>query len=61
MARDPLKESQVQLRVSPEMLKRIDGRRNEVGLSRNAWLVRALEWALAQPVKETTVRTVERT
>jgi len=51
---------QVNLRVDGAMLRRIEDRRQHVGLSRNAWLIKALEWALSQPVKETTVRTTER-
>lgn len=51
---------QIPLRVPPSMLKRINERHQQVGLSRNAWLVKALDWALSQPVKETTVRTTER-
>lgn len=35
-----------------ETFKLIDERAARVGLSRNAWIVKALEWALEQPTKE---------
>lgn len=45
----------VLLRISAEQLAEVDERRAEVGLSRNAWLLKALAWALDQPIKTTTV------
>ena len=49
---------QVQLRLPDELAEAIDKRTEKVGLSRNAWLVKALEWALEQPVR--TVKREER-
>jgi predicted HicB family RNase H-like nuclease len=40
----------VLLRVDDKLLDRIDARAAKVGLSRNAWLVKALDWAVTQPV-----------
>lgn len=48
------------LRVPPDLRDRIDARCEQIGeSSRNAWLNRVIEWALAQPVKvdKTEVRT----
>lgn len=42
------------LRIPDELMIRIDERASSVGLSRNEWLVRAIGWALDQPVKTTT-------
>lgn len=39
----------VDLRLPDDLAERIDKRAATVGLSRNAWLVKALEWALAHP------------
>ena len=44
------------LRLPDELAKRIDQRVASVGLSRNAWLVKALTWAVDQPVKTTVER-----
>lgn len=49
---------QVQLRLPDDLAERIDERAGKVGLSRNAWLVKALEWATEQPVR--TVKREER-
>lgn len=46
----------VDLRLPDDLAERIDDRAKKVDLSRNAWLVRALEWAVSQPV---TTRTTE--
>lgn len=43
------------LRVPPDLMDEIDVRAKSVGLSRNEWIVRAMRWALAQPVRTTTV------
>lgn len=40
----------VLLRVPDELAAAIDERAAKVGLSRNAWLVKALDWAVEQPV-----------
>jgi hypothetical protein len=43
---------QLLLRVPTELVDEIDSRRTLIGeASRNAWCVRAIRWALAQPVK----------
>lgn len=42
---------QVQLRVDEQLLDRIDERAAKVGLSRNAWIVKALAWAVEQPIR----------
>lgn len=49
-----------QVRLEREQLRRINERMAQVGIdSRNAWIERALEWALEQPVRveHKTVRT----
>lgn len=41
----------IELRIPDELAERIDARVTKVGArSRNAWLVKALEWAVEQPV-----------
>jgi predicted DNA-binding protein len=50
--------AQVPLRLPDELKARIDERRERVGLSRNAWIVKALEWAVEQPIR--TIKTEER-
>lgn len=41
----------IELRIPDELADRIDARVEKVGArSRNAWLVKALEWAVEQPV-----------
>jgi hypothetical protein len=55
-----MERQQVNLRLSPEQLKAIDDRAQRVGLSRNAWVERALKWALEQPTRVRTVETKER-
>lgn len=37
-----------------ETLDKIDARAEKVGLSRNAWITKALEWALNQPISTRT-------
>lgn len=49
---------QVQLRLPDDLAKRMDTRAQSVGLSRNAWLNKVIEWALEQPVR--TVKKEER-
>ena len=39
------------VRFTQDLLDRIDQRSAAVGLSRNEWIVRALTWALNQPVQ----------
>jgi len=46
---------QVQLRLPDDLAERIDERAERVGLSRHAWLVKALTWALEQPTRTITV------
>lgn len=47
------------LRIPDELMEAIEERRNKLGLSRNEWIVRALQWAVEQPIR--TVRKVEQT
>jgi hypothetical protein len=47
---------QVLLRLPDDLAARVDERAGYVGLSRNAWLVKALEWALEQPIKERVIK-----
>lgn len=49
---------QVQLRLPDDLAKRMDDRARSVGLSRNAWLNKVIEWALEQPIR--TVKKEER-
>jgi predicted HicB family RNase H-like nuclease len=44
----------VLLRLPDDLAERIDERAAKVGLSRNAWAVRALQWAVEQPVTKRT-------
>lgn len=44
------------LRMPDELAERVDERAARVGLSRNAWLLKAVEWALEQPTKERVVK-----
>jgi predicted HicB family RNase H-like nuclease len=46
---------QINLRVDEDTAARIDERAKKVGVTRNAWLNRAVKWALSQPVTTTTV------
>lgn len=50
---------QVQLRLPDDLAARIDARAEKVGLSRHAWLVKALTWALEQPTRTRTITTKE--
>jgi predicted HicB family RNase H-like nuclease len=50
-------KKQVNLRVDETTAARIDERAKKVGCTRNAWLNRAVLWALDQPV--TTRQVVE--
>lgn len=43
---------QINQRVEPELLERIEARATKVGCTRNEWVIRALQWALAQPETE---------
>ena len=45
---------QVLMRLPDELGEAIDKRCEQVGLSRNAWLVKALQWAVEQPVRTVT-------
>lgn len=47
---------QVMTRLPDDLVERIDERAASVGLSRNAWLVKALTWAVEQPVQTRTVK-----
>jgi predicted HicB family RNase H-like nuclease len=42
--------TQINLRVPEDLKVAIEERRTKVGISRNAWMVRALRWAVEQPV-----------
>ena len=53
-------QQQVNLRLDPELVERVDKRAAQTGHSRNAWLTRVVEWALEQPVTERTA-TVQQT
>lgn len=44
------------LRLPDELAEQIDVRAAKVGLSRNAWITRALEWAIQQPAKTVTIK-----
>lgn len=45
----------IELRIPDDLAAKIDARVEKVGAkSRNAWLVRALEWAVDQPVTKRT-------
>lgn len=46
----------IDLRLPDDLAKRIDERVAQVGSSRNAWLVKALELVVSQPI---TTRTTE--
>jgi metal-responsive CopG/Arc/MetJ family transcriptional regulator len=53
---------QVPMRLPRELVDEIDARMHKVGeRSRNAWLERALRWALTQEVRTRTVRVEEKT
>ncbi len=41
---------QIALRIPDDLAEQIDKRVDKVGVSRNEWLVRALRWAVEQPV-----------
>jgi predicted transcriptional regulator len=47
---------QVTARLPDDLIERIDQRAASVGLSRNAWLVKALTWAVEQPIRTQTVK-----
>ena len=42
---------QIQQRMPDDLAKAIDERCKKVGLSRNEWINRALQWAVEQPVR----------
>jgi predicted HicB family RNase H-like nuclease len=44
------------LRVPDDLARRVDDRAKMVGMSRNEWVTRALEWAVSQPVRTETVK-----
>jgi hypothetical protein len=50
----PRVTAQIALRLPDEMLKAIDERAEYVAASRNAWIVKALAWALEQPLRTVT-------
>ncbi len=50
---------QILMRLPDELGEAIDKRCEQVGLSRNAWLVKALEWAIEQPIRERVVKSKE--
>lgn len=47
---------QVQQRLPDDLAEAIEKRAKSVGLSRNEWINRALQWAVEQPVRETVKR-----
>jgi predicted HicB family RNase H-like nuclease len=42
------------LRLPDDIAEAIDKRAKSVGLSRNAWITKALAWAVDQPIRTTT-------
>lgn len=44
------------LRMPDELAEKVDQRAGKVGLSRNAWLVKAIEWAVEQPQRTVTTQ-----
>jgi predicted HicB family RNase H-like nuclease len=48
-----MERQQVNLRLSPELLKAIDERAGRYKLSRNAWIEKALERVVAMPSQVT--------
>lgn len=42
------------LRMPDELAAKVDERAGKVGLSRNAWLLKAIEWAVSQPTRTVT-------
>jgi hypothetical protein len=52
---------EILMRLPDELADAVTQRAERVELSRNAWLVKALEWALDQPVRVRTVRVEEKT
>jgi hypothetical protein len=56
----PQPVQQIHVRLDPAIIEAIDSRCELVGLSRNAWLAKVTDWALAQPVRVRTVETKER-
>lgn len=52
---------QVNVRLPADLVDRIDARRAEVGISRDAWMERALEYALQRPRTSTTTAPGRRT
>jgi predicted HicB family RNase H-like nuclease len=40
---------QINQRVEEDMLARIEARAKKIGIARNEWIERALDWALSQP------------
>lgn len=48
---------QMNVRVPASLVERIDARRGKIGLSRDKWAARALDWALRQPERPTELRT----
>lgn len=42
------------VRIPDDLAKAIDKRAQSVELSRNAWIAKALQWAVDQPVRTTT-------
>lgn len=43
------------LRIDDDLMVAVDKRAEMVGLSRNAWIAKAIEWALKQPIKTETI------
>ena len=56
MVDSTLHPRQIQVRLPEDLLERIDQRAKHVQMSRNAWLVKALAWAVEQPVRAVTVQ-----
>jgi predicted HicB family RNase H-like nuclease len=53
-------QQQVNLRIPGDLKDRAEQRAGEIGISRNEWMVRALRWALDQPVTDRPTSVKER-
>jgi metal-responsive CopG/Arc/MetJ family transcriptional regulator len=48
---------QIQVRLPDDLAEQIDSRAEKVERSRNDWIVRALRWAVEQPIRTVEQRT----
>lgn len=53
MSDDHVPEKQVQTYIPIPLLEQIDARAKSVRLSRRRWIVKALAWAVSQPIRTT--------